>query len=102
MKIAVPMLIALTALTTLSGCSTASVKAHSMGNVRGFVINCSGMTTGWDSCYSKAESVCSTHGYKTVSKTTDVKEEEGDSFLGFSPGRYSRTLVIACKLPTDT
>jgi len=101
MKIAVPMLIGLTAFSALAGCSTASVKAHSMGNSRGFVINCSGMTTDWDSCYSKAESICSTHGYKTISKTTDVKEEEGDSFMGFSPGRYSRTLVIACKLPNE-
>lgn len=101
MKIAVPLVIALMAFATLSGCSTASVKAHSMGNVRGFVVNCSGMTTDWNSCYTKAQDVC-THGYKTISKTTDVKEEEGDSFMGFSPGRYSRTMVIACKAPTDT
>lgn len=92
----------LVALVVLSGCSSPSVKARSIGNVRGFVINCSGMTSNWDACYSKAESVCSTHGYRVISKTTDVKEDPEDGFLGFSPGRDSRTLVVACKLPSES
>ena len=92
----------LVALMALGGCTTASVKARSIGNARAFVINCSGMTSSWESCYGKAETICSTHGYRVISKTTDVKEEPGDGFMGFSPGRDSRTLVVACKLPSET
>lgn len=91
----------LIALVALSGCSSATVRAKSVGNVRGFVINCSGMTSSWDACYTKAESVCSAHGYRVISKTTDVKEDPEDGFLGYSPGQNSRTLIVACKPPSD-
>lgn len=89
----------LLAVVGLSGCSTPSVHARSMGGTRGFVINCSGLTTRWDACYTKAEDMCPAHGYRVISKTSDIKEDPADSFLGFSPGRDSRTLVIACKPP---
>lgn len=101
MRTALTAMLIAASMMALAACSTATVKARSIGNVRGFVINCSGMTSDWKLCYDKAETMCPAHGYKIVSKTTDVKEEEGDGFMGYSPGQYSRTLIIACKPPED-
>lgn len=65
---------------------------------KGMHINCSGLSSSWDKCYSKAASSCSSKGYKVIARSGDSDEEPGDYIFGINPAGYtSRSMIVICK-----
>lgn len=83
-------------LTTLAACTT-PVKVHKIRGQDSLQISCSGLGSSWAKCEKKATHVCRPYGYRVLTKTDDLKNAEPeDGFMGWTPGMYSRTLVIHC------
>ena len=89
--------IVLFAVLVLAGCTT-SAKTHAVRGVSGIEIDCSGLGSGWDKCYKRADKECKAQGYKVVVRSSDAKEEEGDYPFGWNPAGYlTRTMLVICR-----
>ncbi len=88
--------IVLLLIIALAGCSS----AHKTKAVRGqsaVRVECSGMFSNWDRCYTRAEHVCAPRTYKVIAKSSDVKEDPDDFVFGWNPaGSFSRRMLIVC------
>jgi hypothetical protein len=74
------------AILAIAGCA-ATAKTEVKRGKKGMHINCSGLSSSWDKCYSKAASSCSSKGYKVIARSGDSDEEPGDYYLRHQPGR---------------
>ena len=89
-------LIILLSTVALSACAT-SKEVYTSAGTRGYSINCSGGMLNWDSCYERAEKLCSAEGYEVLEKTG----EEGLTVPGNSSSLQRgsivhRSMVIQC------
>lgn len=85
------------AILAIAGC-VATAKTEVRKGRKGLHINCSGLSSSWDKCYSKAAQSCGARGYKVVARSTSDDEEEGDFLFGINPAGYtSRTMIVICK-----
>lgn len=85
------------AILVVAGCA-ATAKDEVKRGKKGLHINCSGLSSSWNKCYSKAESSCGTKGYKVIAKSGDGDEEPGDYPFGINPAGYtSRSMIVICK-----
>lgn len=83
------------AILAIAGCAAT---AKTEVSKKGLHINCSGLSSSWDNCYSKAASACSTRGYRVIARSGDSDEEAGDYLFGINPAGYtSRSMIIICK-----
>ncbi|QUN69232.1 MULTISPECIES: hypothetical protein [Pseudomonas] len=84
-------------LLVIAGCATTD-KTTVRNGKKGLHINCSGLSSSWGRCYSKAAASCSSRGYKVVARSGDTDEEEGDFLFGMNPAGYtSRSMIVICK-----
>jgi hypothetical protein len=84
------------AVLGLVGCAATS-KPIKQGK-RGIHINCSGLSSSWDKCYTLASSACTSKRYKVIAKSGDAVEEPGDYPFGLNPAGYtSRSMIIVCR-----
>lgn len=91
-KLAVIVLVLL-----LAGCM-ANVKSHKVPGGQGIEIDCSGLGSDWDKCYTRATRECGAGRYRVIAKSSDVKDEEGDYLFGWNPAGYvTRTMFIMCR-----
>ncbi|MBV6750855.1 hypothetical protein KV580_11140 [Pseudomonas chlororaphis] len=83
-------------LLLLAGCVTQAT-THVRRGVSGVEIDCSGLGSNWDKCYTRAARECKAQGYKVVTKSSDAKDE-GDGYLfGWNPaGAVTRTMLVIC------
>ncbi|WP_191486670.1 hypothetical protein [Pseudomonas sp. FEN] len=92
------LLIVLTVLA-VAGCAATS-KPTKYGK-RGVHINCSGLTSSWEKCYTKAADSCGDRGYRVLAKSGDAVEGPGDYPFGLNPAGYtSRSMIIICNKPS--
>jgi len=65
---------------------------------KGLHINCSGLSSSWDQCYTSAVNSCGAKGYRVIAKSGDNSEEPGDYPFGLNPAGYtSRSMIVICK-----
>lgn len=89
-------LIVFFAVLILMGC-TANVKTRAVRGVSGIEVDCSGLGSGWEKCYKRAELECKGNGYKVIIRSSDAKDEEGDYPFGWNPAGYlTRTMLVIC------
>lgn len=85
------------AILALAGCA-ATAKTEVKRGKKGLHINCSGLSSSWDKCYSKAANSCSTKGYRVVARSGESEGEPGDYLFGINPAGYtSRSMIVICK-----
>jgi len=85
------------AVLAMAGCAAAAKTEVKKGK-KGLHINCSGLSSSWDKCYSKAATSCSARGYKVIARSGDTDEEPGDYLFGINPAGYtSRSMIVICK-----
>ncbi|MBK4990490.1 MULTISPECIES: hypothetical protein [Pseudomonas] len=85
------------AILAIAGCA-ATAKTEVKRGKKGLHINCSGLSSSWDSCYSKAATACSSRGYRVIARSGDSDEEDGDYLFGINPAGYtSRSMIVICK-----
>ena len=85
------------AVLVIAGCA-ATAKTEVKKGKKGLHNNCSGLSSSWDKCYSKATAACSARGYKVIARSGDTDEEPGDYLFGINPAGYtSRSMIIICK-----
>ncbi|UVJ45796.1 hypothetical protein NVV94_09740 [Pseudomonas sp. LS1212] len=91
-----PILIIL-AILAIAGCAATS-KTEVKHGKKGLHINCSGLSSSWNKCYTKAANSCGDKGYKVVAKSGDGVEDPGDYPFGLNPAGYtSRSMIVICK-----
>ncbi|BCJ06234.1 MULTISPECIES: hypothetical protein [unclassified Pseudomonas] len=84
-------------ILAIAGCAATANTEVKRGK-KGLHINCSGLSSSWDKCYSKAASACSSKGYKVIARSGDTDEEPGDYVFGINPAGYtSRSMIVICK-----
>lgn len=84
------------AVLGLVGCAATS-KPIKQGK-RGIHINCSGLSSSWEKCYTLAASACESRRFKVIAKSGDAVEEPGDYPFGLNPAGYtSRSMIIVCR-----
>ena len=89
-------------ITTLAACTT-GVTVHKIRGQESLQISCSGFGSNWHKCEKKAEKSCRPNGYRVLGKSSDVEDDPSDGFLGWTPGMFSRTLIVRCNsAPADT
>lgn len=81
--------------TVLAACTT-PVTVHKIRGQEDLRISCSGMGSSWEKCTRKAEKVCRPNGYRVLGKSSDYADDPSDGFMGWTPGMYSRTLIVHC------
>ncbi|NMY98403.1 hypothetical protein [Pseudomonas proteolytica] len=81
----------------LAGCA-ATTKTEVKRGKKGLHINCSGLSSSWDQCYTSAANSCGKKGYRVIAKSGDNTEEPGDYPFGINPaGHTSRSMIVLCK-----
>jgi hypothetical protein len=83
-------------VAAIAGCTTQAT-VHKVRGQETLEVNCSGLGSSWEKCYKKAQKSCRPNGYHVLGKSSDVAEDPADGFLGWSPGMYSRTMIIRCE-----
>jgi len=87
----------LIAVLAVAGCAATS-KTQVKHGKKGLHINCSGLSSSWDQCYTSAAGSCAPKGYKVIAKSGDAVEEPGDYPFGLNPAGYtSRSMIVICK-----
>ncbi|MCE4053882.1 hypothetical protein [Pseudomonas sp. Au-Pse12] len=87
----------LLAVLAIAGCA-ATAKTEVKRGKKGLHINCSGLSSSWEKCYTKATESCGPKGYKVVAKSGDAVEDPGDYPFGLNPAGYtSRSMIVICK-----
>ncbi len=90
-------LIIVVTLLVLAGCTTNS-KTHVVRGVTEVRIDCSGLGSGWEKCYRRAAQECPAHGYKVVTKSSDIKDDAEDYPFGWNPAGYlTRMMFVVCR-----
>ncbi len=90
-------LIFIMAVLVLTGCTT-TTKTYAVHGVSGIEIDCSGLGSGWEKCYKRADRECKAQGYKVVTRSSDVKESAEDYPFGWNPAGYlSRSMLVICR-----
>ncbi|NBA95991.1 hypothetical protein [Pseudomonas sp. R5(2019)] len=85
------------AVIAVAGCA-ATAKTEVKHGRKGLHINCSGLSSSWNKCDSKAASLCGEKGYKVIAKSGDSVEDPGDYPFGLNPAGYtSRSMIVICK-----
>ncbi|KJK05415.1 MULTISPECIES: hypothetical protein [Pseudomonas] len=85
------------AMLAIAGCA-ATAKTQVKHGKRGLHINCSGLSSSWDKCDSKATTACGAKGYKVIARSGDDDAEPGDYLFGLNPAGYtSRSMIVICK-----
>ena len=85
------------AVLAVTGCAATSETAVKHGK-RGMHINCSGLSSSWNKCYTEADKSCGNKGYRVIAKSGDADEEPGDYPFGLNPAGYtSRSMIVICK-----
>ena len=85
------------AMLAIAGCA-ATANTEVKHGKRGLHINCSGLSSSWDQCYTKATTACGTKGYKVIARSGDDDAEPGDYLFGLNPAGYtSRSMIVICK-----
>ncbi|CAG8870806.1 hypothetical protein PS627_04167 [Pseudomonas fluorescens] len=84
------------AVLAIAGCA-ATAKTEVTRGKKGMHINCSGLSSSWDKCYTKAAASCD-KGYKVIARAGDDDAEPGDFLFGINPAGYtSRSMIVICK-----
>ncbi|MGE6824268.1 hypothetical protein [Pseudomonas soli] len=84
-------------ILAIAGCAATANTEVKRGK-KGLHINCSGLSSSWERCYSKAAASCSSKGYKVIARSGDTDEEPGDYVFGINPAGYtSRSMIVICK-----
>ncbi|BBR54830.1 MULTISPECIES: hypothetical protein [Pseudomonas] len=84
-------------ILAIAGCAATSKTEVKRGK-KGLHINCSGLSSSWDKCYSKAATSCGKRGYKVIARSGETDEEPGDYLFGINPAGYtSRSMIVLCK-----
>jgi hypothetical protein len=84
-------------VVAIAGCA-ATTKTEVKRGKKGLHINCSGLSSSWDQCYTSATNSCGTKGYRVIAKSGDNSEEPGDYPFGLNPAGYtSRSMIVICK-----
>ncbi|WP_095110585.1 hypothetical protein [Pseudomonas sp. Irchel 3E20] len=87
----------LLAVLAIAGCAATSKTSVKHGK-KGVHINCSGLSSSWDKCHTRAANSCGAKGYKVIAKSGDSVEEPGDYLFGLNPAGYtSRSMIVICK-----
>ncbi|EPL07961.1 hypothetical protein JFV28_00010 [Pseudomonas sp. TH05] len=87
----------LLAVLAIAGCA-ATAKTEVKRGKKGLHINCSGLSSSWDKCYTRATDSCGPKGYRVIAKSGDGTEEPGDYPFGLNPAGYtSRSMIVICK-----
>lgn len=87
----------LLAVLAIAGCA-ATAKTEVKRGKKGLHINCSGLSSSWEKCYTRATNSCGPKGYKVIAKSGDGTEEPGDYPFGLNPAGYtSRSMIVICK-----
>jgi hypothetical protein len=90
-------IVLLIAVLAVAGCAATS-ETHTKRGKKGLHINCSGLSSSWDKCYTSAANSCAPKGYKVIAKSVDGVEEPGDYPFGLNPAVYtSRSMIVICK-----
>lgn len=85
------------AILALAGCA-ATAKTEVKRGKKGLHINCSGLSSSWDKCYDRAQTACSSRGYRVVARSGEADGEPGDYLFGINPAGYtSRSMIVICK-----
>jgi len=85
------------AVIAIAGCAATAQTEVKRGK-KGLHINCSGLSSSWEKCNTKAASACSPRGYRVVARSGDTDEEPGDYLFGINPAGYtSRSMIVICK-----
>lgn len=81
----------------MSACAATST-VHGKKGSRGIHIDCSGLMSSWGQCTEEAESACGLAGYRTLARSSDIKEDPDDYPFGLNPAGYStRSMIIKCR-----
>lgn len=81
----------------LVACTTNSKTLVTHGTT-GIQIDCSGLGSGWDMCYERADRECKAQGYKVITRTGDVVDDEGGFPFGWNPAGYlTRMIIVVCR-----
>jgi hypothetical protein len=84
-------------VVAIAGCA-ATTKTEVKRGKKGLHINCSGLSSSWDQCYTSATNSCGAKGYRVIAKSGDNSEEPGDYPFGINPAGYtSRSMIVICK-----
>ena len=87
----------LLAVLAIAGCAATSKTSVKHGK-KGVHINCSGLSSSWDKCHTRAANSCGAKGYKVIAKSGDSVEEPGDYLFGLNSAGYtSRSMIVICK-----
>lgn len=85
------------AMLAIAGCA-ATAKTEVKRGKKGLHISCSGLSSSWDKCYSKATTACGEKGYKVIARSGDDDAESGDFLFGLNPAGYtSRSMIVICR-----
>ncbi|MDD1013485.1 hypothetical protein [Pseudomonas rubra] len=85
------------AILAVAGCA-ATAKTEVKRGKKGLHINCSGLSSSWEKCYTKATASCGSKGYKVIARSGDDDSEPGDYPFGLNPAGYtSRSMIVLCK-----
>ncbi|WP_347901200.1 hypothetical protein [Pseudomonas purpurea] len=87
----------LIAVLAIAGCAATSKTEVKRGK-KGLHINCSGLSSSWEKCNTRAANSCGPKGYKVIAKSGDAVEDPGDYPFGLNPAGYtSRSMIVICK-----
>ncbi|WP_312934173.1 hypothetical protein [Pseudomonas sp.] len=90
-------IILILAILTATGCA-ANAQTEVKRGKKGLHIDCSGLTSSWEKCYSRAMSACSPKNYKVIARSGNSEGEPGDYLFGINPAGYtSRSMIVICR-----
>ena len=76
----------------------ATTKTEVKRGKKGLHINCSGLSSSWDQCYTSATNSFGAKGYRVIAKSGDNSEEPGHYPFALNPAGYtSRSMIVICK-----
>lgn len=85
------------AILALAGCA-ANTKIEVKRGKKGLHIDCSGLSSSWEKCFSSAASACNPKDYKVIARSGAAKSEPGDYLFGINPAGYtSRSMIVICR-----
>jgi hypothetical protein len=97
LRIGMKRILILLMVVAIAGCA-ATTKTEVKRGKKGLHINCSGLSSSWDQCYTSATNSCGAKGYRVIAKSGDNSEEPGDYPFGINPAGYtSRSMIVICK-----
>lgn len=69
----------ITVILAIAGCAATSKTEVKRGK-KGLHINCSGLSSSWDKCYSKAATSCGKRGYKVIARSGETDESRATTY----------------------